>query len=183
LYGEIDLTKEKMFGGGASNPKTFSFNISQSESKIIEAFVHIAQGFSNMINVSIQQPNSPKTTVFTSPSSRVVPENVFVYPRLIGSQNTIEIVDFQSYGGISPTNYILPWSSFEYTYLVKGIVGYGSVFNSSELAIQDAINRLIQQVGSEGIAAENIQTDTQSTQGIKWLWGPALFKILIWDKV
>jgi hypothetical protein len=183
LYGEIDLTKEKMFGGGASNPKTFSFNISQSESKIIEAFVHIAQGFSNMINVSIQQPNSPKTTVFTSPSSRVVPENVFVYPRLIGSQNTIEIVDFQSYGGISPTNYILPWSSFEYTYLVKGIVGYGSVFNSSELAIQDAINRLIQQVGSEGIAAENIQTDTQSTQGIKWLWGPSLFNVLIWDKV
>jgi hypothetical protein len=183
LYGEIDLTKEKIFGGEASNPKTFSFNISQSESKIIEAFVHIAQGFSSMINVSIQQPNSPKTTVFTSPSSRVVPENVFVYPRLIGSQNTIEIVDFQSYGGISPTNYILPWSSFEYTYLVKGIVGYGSVFNSSELAIQDAINRLIQQVGSEGIAAENIQTDTQSTQGIKWLWGPALFKILIWDKL
>jgi hypothetical protein len=183
LYGEIDLTKEKMFGGEASNPKTFSFNISQSESKIIEAFVHIAQGFSSMINVSIQQPNSPKTTVFTSTSSRVVPENVFVYPRLIGSQNTIEIVDFQPYGGISPTNYILPWSSFEYTYLVKGIVGYGNVFNSSELATQDAINRLIQQVGSEGIAAENIQTDTQSTQGIKWLWGPALFKVLIWDKV
>jgi hypothetical protein len=136
-----------------------------------------------MINVSIQQLNSPKTTVFTSPSSRVVPENVFVYPRLIGLQNTIEIVDFQPYGGISPTNYILPWSSFEYTYLVKGIVGYGSVFNSSELAMQDAINRLIQQVGSEGIAAENIQTDTQSTQGMKWLWGPALFKVLIWDRV
>ena len=136
-----------------------------------------------MINVSIRQPNQPKRIVFTSPSSRVVPENVFIYPRLIGSQNTIEIVDFQPYGGISPTNYILPWSSFEYTYLVKGLVGYGDVFNSSEIAINDAVERLMRQIGSEGISAENIQTDTQSTQGIKWLWGPALFKILIWDKV
>jgi len=183
LYGEIDITKEKIFGGSASNPKVFYLNISQNESKIIEAFVHIAQGFSSMVNVSIQQPNKPKTVVFTSPSARIVPENVFIYPSLIGLQNTIEIVDFQPNGGISPTNYILPWSSFEYTYLVKGLVGYGNVFNSSQLAIEDAINRLIEQIGSEGIAAENVQTDTQSTQGIKWLWGPALFKILIWDKV
>jgi len=183
LYGEIDLTKEKIFGGNASNPKTFDFNISQSESKIIETFVHIAQGFSSMINVSIKQPSQPKNVIFTSTSSRVVPENVFIYPNFIGAQNTIELVDFQPNGGISPTNYILPWSSFEYTYLVKGLVGYGSVFNSSQLAIEDAINRLIQQVGSEGIAAENIQTDTQSTQGIKWLWGPTLFKILVWDNI
>ena len=45
LYGEIDITKEKIFGGAASNPKTFNFNVSESESKIVEAFVHIAQGF------------------------------------------------------------------------------------------------------------------------------------------
>ena len=183
LYGEIDITKEKIFGGSASNPKTFDFNVSQSESKIIEAFVHIAQGFSNMMNVSIKQLNQPKKVIFTSPSSRVVPENVFVYPSLISSQNTIELVDFQSNGGISPTNYILPWCSFEYTYLVKGLVGYGNVFNSYELAIRDAIERLLMQVGSEGISAENIQTDAQSTQGVRWLWGPSLFKVLVWDKV
>ncbi|MGC9059191.1 MAG: hypothetical protein ACP5H3_02180 [Candidatus Aenigmatarchaeota archaeon] len=182
-YGEIDLTKEILFGGTASNPKTFTFNISERESKIVESFVHIAQGFSSTINVSVFREDLPKFTVFTSPSPRIVPENVYVYPNLINvGKNNIEIVDFQPYGGISPTNYILPWSSFEYTYLVKGMVGYGNVFNSSQLAIQDAIDRLIQQIGND-ISAQDISVDSQSVQGIRWLWGPTFFKILVWDKL
>ncbi|MEM5836257.1 MAG: hypothetical protein QXR09_01400 [Candidatus Aenigmatarchaeota archaeon] len=177
-YGEIDITREMLFGGSASNPKTFNFTLNQSQNKVIEAFVHIAQGFSSMVNASINN-----FWIFTSPSIRVVPENVYVYPnKLSVGKNSIRLVDFQEGGSISGTNYILPWSSFEYTYLVKGLVGYGNVFNSSQLAIEDAKQRLISQMGEEGIKPEGIQVDSQSVQGLRWLWGPSLFKILVWER-
>jgi hypothetical protein len=70
----------------------------------------------------------------------------------------------------------------EYTYLVQGLVGYGSVFNSSQLAIEDAKQRLLAKIGEEGINPEEMGVDSQSIQGIKWLWGPSLFKILVWKE-
>jgi hypothetical protein len=177
-YGEIDITKEILFGGEASNPKIFEFNLKPSQKNVIEAFVHIAQGFSSMVNVTVNN-----FWVFSSPSIRVVPENVYVHPnKLFVGNNTIKIVDFQPGGSISDTNYILPWSSLEYTYLVQGLVGYGSVFNSSQLAIEDAKQRLLAKIGEEGINPEEMGVDSQSIQGIKWLWGPSLFKILVWKE-
>jgi len=177
-YGEIDITKEILFGGNASNPKNFTFELKPSQRNVIEAFIHIAQSFSSLVNVSLNN-----FRIFTSPSLRVVPENVYAFPnKLVLGNNTVRIVDFQPGGSISSTNYILPWSSFEYTYLAKGLVGYGSVFNSSKLAIEDAKERLLKQMGEEGIKAEEIQVDSQSVQGVRWLWGPALFKILVWEK-
>jgi hypothetical protein len=182
-YGEIDITKEKLFGGSASNPKTFDFNITSGESSIIESFTHIAQGFSSMIKMYAWHDNQQQTQVFLSPSTRVVPENVYVYPRLIGTgDNHIQLTDVQPGGSISATNYILPWSSFEYTYLVKGLVGYGDVFNTSQLATADASQRLVNQMGGEGISVQDINFDSQAVQGIQWLWGPSMFKILTWDK-
>ncbi|MFH7880590.1 MAG: hypothetical protein QXI09_01110 [Candidatus Aenigmatarchaeota archaeon] len=183
-YGEIDITKEKIFGGNASNPKIFYFNISEKEKKMIESFVHIAQGFSSMINVTVYNSTNLPTHIFLSPSPRVVPENVFINPKILSvGNNTIRLVDVQPNGGVSLTNYILPWSSFEYTYLVKGMVGYGNVFANLEDARIDAINRLITELGEEGIVALNIEIDTQSVQGIRWLWGPTRFRILIWDNI
>jgi hypothetical protein len=182
-YGDVDITKEKLFGGAVSNPKTFNFNISASESRIIESFTHIAQGFSSMIRAKAWFDSLAKTLVFISPSVRVVPENVYIRPSLLSiGENHIELTDVQPDGSTSATNYILPWSSFEYTYLVKGLVGYGYVFNSSQLATEDARQRLIAQVGAEGITAESIEVDSQAVQGIQWLWGPGLFKILSWEK-
>lgn len=181
-YGEVDLTKELLFGGGISNPKNFTYNITQRQSKIVEAFTHIAQGFSYMINVTQKNPNGTIYKIFTSPSGRVVPESVFVFPETIGvGNNTITIRDFQPNFATSPFNKILPWSSFEYTYLVKALVGYGNVFNSSQLAIEDAIQRLKNLMGGEGIDVQNIQTDSQAIGDIKWIWGPALFKLVIWQ--
>lgn len=176
-YGEIDITKEILFGGTASNPKTFRFELPSNQRNVIEAFTHIAQSFSSLINVSVNN-----FRIFTSPSLRVVPENIYISPsKLVVGENTIRVVDFQPGGSISSTNYILPWSSFEYTYLVKGLVGYGSVFNSSKLAVEDAKQRLLKQMGEEGIKAEEINVDSQSVHGVRWLWGPALFKILVWE--
>jgi len=188
-YGEIDITKDKLFGyldcwkplWNASNPKNCSFNISENEKRITESFVHIAQGFSSMIKTYAWFDNLPQNLVFVSPAIRAVPESVYIKPSIWNvGENNIALVDFQPGGSISDTNYILPWSSFEYTYLAKSMVGYGSVFNSSDAAVNDAIERLKQQIGAEGINATNIQVDSKSVYGIEWLWGPSLFKLYVW---
>jgi len=179
-YGEIDITRELLFGGEPSNPKTFNYYISENRSRIIDSKVHVAQGFSYMINLTQKHPNGTTFKIFTSPAGRTVPEGVYVFPNTIGiGNNSINIRDFQPDGSTSPRNYILPWSSLEYTYLVKGLVGYGNVFPTLEDAINDAINRLVTSVGLEGISAADIQTDSQAVGGIQWMWGPALFKLII----
>jgi len=183
-YGEIDINKDVLFGNldcwrplwNASNPKNCTFNISESEKKVVESFVHIAQGFSSMIKAYV---NSRLT--FVSPSTRAVPESIYVKPSILSvGRNNISLVDVQPGGSISSTNYILPWSSFEHTYIVKSMVDYGHVFNTSEEAVNDAIERLKQQIGKEGINATDIQVDSKSIYGIEWLWGPSMFKISVW---
>ncbi|MCD6371119.1 MAG: hypothetical protein J7L39_00180, partial [Candidatus Aenigmarchaeota archaeon] len=178
-YGEIDITEELLFGGNAENPKDFIFNISSSPTRrSLETFIHIAQAFSSMLETYVNNE-----LIFESPSPRAVPENVYVdNSYLINGSNFITLRDVQPSGGLSPTNYYLPWSSVEHTYIVKGIVGYGEVFNSSELAINDAINRLKQQVGEEGISATNIQIEKKSVYGLRWLWGPSNFKVVVWER-
>jgi hypothetical protein len=181
-YGEIDLTKETLFESEPENPKTFEFNVTQPRSKIISSFAHVAQGFSSMLEVNATYDDEPWSTVFISPAIRATPEAVYISPKIwkVGT-NYIRMRDFQPWGSTSPGNYILPWSSFEYTYIVKALVSYGDVFASETLAIEDAIQRLIEQLGGEEISAEEIQTDTKSIAGIRWLWGPSLFKLVAWE--
>ncbi len=177
-YGDIDITKEDLFGGEATNPKDFLYNVSQSTKKrLFETFVHIAQAFSSMLETYVNE-----NLVFESPSPRAAPESVFIDSSyLIDGTNTISLRDVQPYGGLSSTNYFLPWSSVESTYIVKGLVGYGNVFNSSDLAINDAVQRLKQQIGEEGISATDIQIERKSVCGLRWLWGPSPFKVIVWS--
>ncbi|HDJ96735.1 MAG TPA: hypothetical protein ENG45_01540 [Candidatus Aenigmarchaeota archaeon] len=179
-YGEVDLTKEIEFGGNESNPKLFQFNLTQAESRVIESFTHIAQGFSSMLEINITHDNEPWRTAFISPAPRAIPESAYLQPSVWkAGDNYINLRDFQPGGSTSPTNYILPWSSFEYTYIVKGIVGYGDVFNTSEEAVNDAIQRLVNELGSN-VDATDIVIENKSVQGIRWLWGPSLFNLMVW---
>lgn len=182
-YGEVDITVEELFGGTDSNPKTYDFNISEGREDIRESFIHVAQGFSSMLEAYAWYDNEARSLVFESPSVRAVPENVYVNPSIwkVG-ENHIELRDVQPSGSLSPANTFLPWSSFEYTYIIKAIVGYGDVFNSSQAAIDDAIQRLQTQIGEGGINATEIEVDSKSIYGIEWLWGPATFKVSVWKK-
>lgn len=182
-YGEIDITREIIYGGRHSNPKEFNFTLSQSQAKLLNTFTHVAQGFSSMINISARNSTSSFKTIFTSPSVRAIPASIFIEPKIFSPGiNYLRVVDFQPGGSLSTTNLILNYSSFEYTYLVKALVGYGNVFNTSQEAVNDAIQRLIQQVGKEGISVEDIAIENKSVQGIRYPWGPSLFKILVWEK-
>ncbi|MEM5828139.1 MAG: hypothetical protein QW197_01375 [Candidatus Aenigmatarchaeota archaeon] len=173
-YGEIEISKEIIFGGKPENPKTYYYN--RSEEKISSAFIHLVQGFSSMINASINN-----ISFYLSPSPRAVPSHFYLYPNLIKfGNNTIRLTDIQPSGSISPSNYILPWTSLEINYIVKGLVGYGNVFENQSLAIEDAIKRLKNQIGN--IEISNVQIDTEDVYGIRWLFGPEILKIIVWPK-
>ncbi|MEM7825090.1 MAG: hypothetical protein QXO27_03915 [Candidatus Aenigmatarchaeota archaeon] len=181
-YGEISVTKETLFGGNESNPKTFSFNISDKIKNIIESFTHIAQGFSSMIEVYAWNDSTPMNLIFRSPSIRAIPSTVYIYPSVWSvGENHIMMRDFQPGNSTSDTNYILPWSSFEYSYKIKAMVGYGNVFNSSDLAVEDARQRLVDQIGEDATVSDLV-VENKTIQGMKWLWGPTLFKIITWEK-
>ncbi len=75
-----------------------------------------------------------------------------------------------------------PDSKLVYTMRVKGSVGYGSTFNSSELANDDAIDRLIDEIQDYvNITTDDIEMNTKDVGGIQWLWGPSLLKVIIWN--
>ena len=70
-----------------------------------------------------------------------------------------------------------------YTIRFKGSVNYGDVFNSSNEAVDDAVNRLIEKVGDYvNIGSEDIITQNKTIGGIQWLWGPSLLKVIVWKK-
>lgn len=182
-YGEIDITREIIYGGNHSNPKEFNFTLNESQSKLLTTFTHIAQAFSWLVNISARNSTSSFKTVFTSPSPRAIPASVFIEPKIFSpGTNYLRIVDFLTGGSLSPANFILNYSSFEYTYLVKALVGYGNVFSTPEEAINDSIKRLENQLGTEGISYEEEVIENKTVQGIRYPWGPSLFKILVWEK-
>jgi hypothetical protein len=70
-----------------------------------------------------------------------------------------------------------------YDIRVKGSVGYGNIFNSSSLAVNDAIQRLRDETGGfVSVDDEDIEVDSKNIRGIQWLWGPSLLKVIVWDK-
>ncbi len=174
-YGEIEIAKEEFFGRKlAENPKNYTFFANKS---YVETFVNVAQGFSALINATLK--NIFSTTFFISPSLRATPNQIYLPVSLILEKmnNTIILTDFQPSGIISPYNYFLNYTTFEYHYKVKGIVGYGKVFENLEDAINDAINRLLAQVGNDVIG--EIEIDSKSVYGLRWLFGPIEIKIVI----
>jgi hypothetical protein len=83
----------------------------------------------------------------------------------------------QNATGGSPDNRVI------YTARVKGSVGYGDVFNSSESAVNDAVQRLINEIEDYvNVTEDDIVMENQTLGGIRWLWGPSLVKIVVWEK-
>ncbi len=79
--------------------------------------------------------------------------------------------------GGSPDNRII------YTIRVSGSVGYGDMLDSYESATADAIQRLENEISDYVEAGEgNIATETKNLKGLRWLWGPSLIKVLMWEK-
>jgi len=87
------------------------------------------------------------------------------------------ILNFTAGYSVNPFN-----SLVDHTFLLPSLVGYGAVFNTSNLAVDDAQQRLTELWIEEDISAEEIVVENKSIAGIRWLWGPSLFKVLVWER-
>lgn len=69
-----------------------------------------------------------------------------------------------------------------YTLRVKGSVQYGDVFNSSGLAIEDAIKRLFNLTGNYlNVTTGDIKVGSNSVSGVQYTWGPASVRVRVWS--
>jgi hypothetical protein len=82
----------------------------------------------------------------------------------------------QNATGGSPDNRVI------YTARVSGKVGYGDVFNTSQEAVDDAVQRLVGEIQDYVNITENdIYVEGHTLGGIRWLWGPSLVKVIVWE--
>jgi hypothetical protein len=180
-YLQIDLTKVKEYGPpNASNPREANFTF---ELKPVEAFNHLAEGFSSMVELKARNESGSYQEFFKSAVIREVPTTTFIPPEYLNNgTNFVYARDFQPDGTTSPFKAILRWSTVEYTMLIPAAVSYGGVFANQTQAIEDAKQRLLNLLNSFSIqvSEEDIVIDSQSIAGIRWLWGPSLFKVVVW---
>ncbi|MCD6403326.1 MAG: hypothetical protein J7K98_03275 [Candidatus Aenigmarchaeota archaeon] len=95
---------------------------------------------------------------------------------IVGGENSYKLEFGYGYG-INPFH-----SLVDYTFLIPSQVGYGDVFSNPQDAIDDAKQRLLSLLEGSGISAEEIIVENKTVSGIRWLWGPSLFKIEVWEK-
>ena len=76
-------------------------------------------------------------------------------------------------------------SKLIYKLKVPGYVGYGSTFNTSEEAKQDAINRLVNKIYNLigiNISGWGIVKATEPIRKVGSIYAPSLVKVIIWEK-
>lgn len=178
-YGYIEVTPVDHFNGTMGNPKAYAANFSGDE--ITNSYLHIAQLDSDNVTVTVEPEGEEKNTVFVSPRLRAMPSTLYIDPSYynITKNNTINVSDACPSSAAGPCP-ILPESSFEYNIFVPSQVGYGSVFNTSQAAQDDAINRLKAVLGKY-VSAEEIGIDAPLTTGsVPWMYGPAIITLEVW---
>lgn len=128
----------------------------------------------------LQNITGNNITLYSHPPSPLIPDLArFAYINTSGEiMNGINSYNLNfSYGyAVNPFN-----SLADYTVLIPAQVGYGNVFNTTEEAANDAMQRLIALL-SKYITPEEVVIQNRSVTGIRWLWGPSLFKVLAWER-
>lgn len=173
-YGYIDVGVSENAGGSLENPKEFSVDFEGHE--VMESFVHVAQLFSNTVDVDVRPYGGTWYDIFVSPSARAVPDAIYVDPMYYeeSGDNDIAIEDTGCWDC-----YILPESSLEYRIWLPSSVGYGDVNDTLQGALDDAVMRLNETLGKYAIAT-SIATETYSVSGVPSMWGPAELEVQVW---
>ncbi len=173
-YGYVDVTMSDNFGGSPENPK--SFNLVLEGHSMEKSFMHVAQLFSNSVNVSVLPEGGSEQTVFSTTVARAIPSSIYIDPTYynLSGNNVIEAED------ICSGCYILPESSVEYSLWIPSSVGYGKVNETEQGAVDDAVNRLNETLGKYAVAT-NIETEVNSVSGVPSMWGPANLEVRVWS--
>jgi hypothetical protein len=96
--------------------------------------------------------------------------------------NTIRVGDKDNgrYLNTDPTTFIgNKRSIIEYTFLIPSQVGYGSVFNTSNDAANNAIERLEDVIGRYAVSAD-VHTENYTVSNVPHMWGPVNIKVRVW---
>ncbi len=193
-YGEISLTREtsrfkEMSGDTIDIPyKEGWFNVSESV-KVVDAKVtsYSSEYWTDRVYV-----NSSKAWNW---SNVYWLENYGNDYQKLGDPYIVQIpVDLISSGnnsvrvgtGITPLNGSggSPDDTIIYTMMLSGSVGFGKVFNTSDEAKDDAMNRLLEITsGYVDIGSGDIQVENKTVKGVQWLWGPGYLSLSIWSRL
>jgi hypothetical protein len=192
-YGEISLTRETsrlkdLTGDTIDLPyKEGWFNVSE-QVKIVDAKI---TSYSSEYWTDRVYFNSSKTVVWnnfywlgdygSSYQKLGDPYIIQIPVNMVSSgNNSIRIgtgITTSNATGGSPDDRVI------YTMRVSGSVGFGNVFNSSDDAKEDALNRILTQTGSYvDTTLEDVRIENKTIKGIQWLWGPGLLSLSIWRR-
>jgi hypothetical protein len=187
VYGQIDITKDISSQYSASNPDRIAgfyrdivwrFNASNFtplavDSLLVWLYYSGTNPQQNISANSIVLYNHP-------PKPLIIELARFGYTNTSGEiiygANNYSL-NFTPGYAISPAN-----SLIAFTFLVPSQVGYGNVFSTSQEAVEDARQRLINILQSAGVTVNELYVTNKSVSGIKWLWGPAIFNVVVWPK-
>ncbi|MBW2964807.1 hypothetical protein KY363_05075 [Candidatus Woesearchaeota archaeon] len=176
-YGVIEVRQMKDFGGVANYTKDSDFSFPPESEGASSVFIHPIELYSYITQVYSDTGFPPANKIFESPSSRATPSDVYVplwtLDETPGMPNYERIVE-------TSWNEVLPNSTIDYGFYIKGFVGYGEVFATYGLAVDDAIARLQAVLGSY-VNASDIVIENTTMSGVPSLWGPAVAEVRVWD--
>lgn len=173
-FGEVKVTASENVGGVVEQPKEYLKEFDYND--LDSTNLYIAQLFSTNPEINVDNGLNYRN-VFRSESARSAPTSMYIgknYYRLDSTNRIImEDVDFD------PERSYLPESTFQWTVWAPSQVGYGKLFENQSAALEDARQRLEDEMG-KFIDATGIETGSLSTGDQPYLWGPASVKLVIW---
>ncbi len=184
-YGMIEVTRIEELGGSPERIKKANFSFPMWD--ITKGYLHVAEYYSWKIAAAVWNEDEDEPSwagdswdqyqIFSSPSGRSISTDIYVPKSRMnkGETNWVKVRDFDG----SSANKILPESTFEYSFLVPSIVNYGDNFPTKEEAIEDANQRLEDQLG-EYAHATTIDNEAISISQVPWMWGPAYLTFELW---
>jgi hypothetical protein len=181
-FGEFSLTIEKNF----TSPGRVSL-IKPNETEVLEAKITSYSGdyWTSLvtINNSLGNFTAYNLSVYGGYSKLGDPFIISIPISYIanGTNNITLMV------GLSEDSQTLGSNDSKLIYKLKvpGYVGYGSTFNTSEEAKQDAVERLINKIYNLigiNISSWGIAKPTEPIRGISAVYAPSLVKIIVWEE-
>ena len=176
-YGVIEVRQVKEFGGLENPIKDSNFTFPAEAEGASSVYLHPVEHYSYITRAYSDTGYPPGNMIFESPSSRAVPSDIYVPLSTID-----ETPGAMNYERLEETsgNDILPNSTIDYGFYMRGSVGYGQVFATHAESVEDAIDRLQQILGTY-VNASDIVIENSTMASVPSLWGPTVAEVRVWN--
>jgi hypothetical protein len=176
-YGVIEIRMVKEFNGSANPLKDSNFSFPSEAKGVSSVLLHPVELYSYITRAYSDTGFPPQHMIFESPSPRAVPSEIYV-PKWTIDQTPAML----NYERIQETsgNDVLPNSTIDYGFYIRGFVGYGAVFMTQGESVDDAIARLQAMLGTY-VNASDLVIENTTMSGVPSLWGPAVAEVRVWD--